>query len=246
MPLMELNGVVKRFGAVEALRGVNLTIESGEAIGLVGDNGAGKSTLFKIIAGVYTPDEGELLFEAKPVRFANPIDARNVGIEIVYQDLALCNNLNAPLNIFLGRELHIGIGPIRFLDEGAMRRTAKALIQKLEVNVNLDEPVRAMSGGQRQAIAIARALLGNAKVILFDEPTAAISITAVEQVLKLIKQLKAQGHTIIIVSHRMSDIFEVCDRVIVMRHGENVANKALNNTTWEEVTGLMTGAITGV
>jgi len=234
---------MKRFGAVEALRGVDLTIESGEVIGLVGDNGAGKSTLFKILAGVHTPDEGEMRFEDSPVRFSNPIDARKVGIEIVYQDLALCNNLNAALNIFLGRELVRGLGPIRFLDEGAMRRKAQTLIKQLEVNVNVNEPVRSMSGGQRQAVAIARALLGNAKVILLDEPTAAISITAVEQVLKLINQLKAQGHTVVIVSHRMSDIFEVCDRVVVMRHGQNVASKAIRDTTREEVTGLITGAI---
>lgn len=243
MSLIRLDKVVKRFGAVEALRGVDLTIESGEVIGLVGDNGAGKSTLFKILAGVHTPDEGEMRFEDSPVRFANPIDARKVGIEIVYQDLALCNNLNAALNIFLGRELVRGLGPIRFLDEGAMRRKAQTLIKQLEVNVNVNEPVRSMSGGQRQAVAIARALLGNAKVILLDEPTAAISITAVEQVLKLINQLKAQGHTVVIVSHRMSDIFEVCDRVVVMRHGQNVASKAIRDTTREEVTGLITGAI---
>lgn len=243
MSLIRLDKVVKRFGAVEALRGVDLTIESGEVIGLVGDNGAGKSTLFKILAGVHTPDEGEMRFEGSPVRFSNPIDARKVGIEIVYQDLALCNNLNAALNIFLGRELVRGLGPIRFLDEGAMRRKAQTLIKQLEVNVNVNEPVRSMSGGQRQAVAIARALLGNAKVILLDEPTAAISITAVEQVLKLINQLKAQGHTVVIVSHRMSDIFEVCDRVVVMRHGQNVASKAIRDTTREEVTGLITGAI---
>lgn len=243
MSLIRLDKVMKRFGAVEALRGVDLTIESGEVIGLVGDNGAGKSTLFKILAGVHTPDEGEMRFEDSPVRFSNPIDARKVGIEIVYQDLALCNNLNAALNIFLGRELVRGLGPIRFLDEGAMRRKAETLIKQLEVNVNVNEPVRSMSGGQRQAVAIARALLGNAKVILLDEPTAAISITAVEQVLKLINQLKAQGHTVVIVSHRMSDIFEVCDRVVVMRHGQNVASKAIRDTTREEVTGLITGAI---
>ncbi len=243
MSLIRLDKVMKRFGAVEALRGVDLTIESGEVIGLVGDNGAGKSTLFKILAGVHTPDEGEMRFEDSPVRFSNPIDARKVGIEIVYQDLALCNNLNAALNIFLGRELVRGLGPIRFLDEGAMRRKAQTLIKQLEVNVNVNEPVRSMSGGQRQAVAIARALLGNAKVILLDEPTAAISITAVEQVLKLINQLKAQGHTVVIVSHRMSDIFEVCDRVVVMRHGQNVASKAIRDTTREEVTGLITGAI---
>jgi len=243
MSLIRLDKVIKRFGAVEALRGVDLTIESGEVIGLVGDNGAGKSTLFKILAGVHTPDEGEMRFEDSPVRFSNPIDARKVGIEIVYQDLALCNNLNAALNIFLGRELVRGLGPIRFLDEGAMRRKAQTLIKQLEVNVNVNEPVRSMSGGQRQAVAIARALLGNAKVILLDEPTAAISITAVEQVLKLINQLKAQGHTVVIVSHRMSDIFEVCDRVVVMRHGQNVASKAIRDTTREEVTGLITGAI---
>lgn len=243
MSLIRLDKVVKRFGAVEALRGVDLTIESGEVIGLVGDNGAGKSTLFKILAGVHTPDAGEMRFEDSPVRFSNPIDARKVGIEIVYQDLALCNNLNAALNIFLGRELVRGLGPIRFLDEGTMRRKAQTLIKQLEVNVNVNEPVRSMSGGQRQAVAIARALLGNAKVILLDEPTAAISITAVEQVLKLINQLKAQGHTVVIVSHRMSDIFEVCDRVVVMRHGQNVASKAIRDTTREEVTGLITGAI---
>jgi simple sugar transport system ATP-binding protein len=243
MAILELRNVAKRFGAIEALRGVELTIEPGEAIGLVGDNGAGKSTLFKIIAGVYTPDEGELLLEGCPRLFTSPIDARDAGIEIVYQDLALCDNLDAALNIFLGREITRSLGPLRFIDSRAMRRRARELVERLEVEVNFGEPVRAMSGGQRQAIAIARALLGSAKLVLLDEPTAAISISAVEQVLRLVRQLKERGHTVVIISHRMSDIFETCDRIVVMRHGQNVATKRVADTDPKEVTGLMTGAI---
>ncbi len=243
MPILELRNVAKRFGAVEALRGVSLSIEAGEAIGLVGDNGAGKSTLLKVISGVYPPDDGELVLEGKVRRFASPLDARDAGIEIVHQDLALCDNLDAALNVFLGRELTRGIGPFRLIDQAAMRSQAKALIEVLEVEVAVTEPVRAMSGGQRQAIAIARALLGNAKIVLLDEPTAAISIAAVEQVLALIRRLKARGHTVIIISHRMSDIFETCNRIVVMRHGENVATKRVLETDRQEVTNLITGAL---
>lgn len=243
MPLLELRNVAKRFGAVEALRGVSLSIDAGEAIGLVGDNGAGKSTLLKVISGVYPPDDGELVLEGEVRRFASPLDARDAGIEIVHQDLALCDNLDAALNVFLGRELTRGIWPFRLIDKAAMRSQAKALIEVLEVEVAVTEPVRAMSGGQRQAIAIARALLGNAKIVLLDEPTAAISIAAVEQVLALIRRLKARGHTVVIISHRMSDIFETCNRIVVMRHGENVATKHVLETDRQEVTNLITGAL---
>jgi simple sugar transport system ATP-binding protein len=243
MPLLELEAIIKRFGAIEAVRGVDLAIFAGEVVGLVGDNAAGKSTLFKVIAGVYPPDGGKMVFEGKPLQLTSPAQARHLGIEMVYQDLALCNNLTAAKNIFLGREPFRWLGPLRLLDYREMHERAGALVRGLEISVDVREAVRNMSGGQRQAVAIARALVGKAKLILLDEPTAAISIAVVEQVLELIRRLKEQGLTIIIISHRMPDIFAVCDRVVVMRRGEKVADRPVAQTTPEQLTGLITGAI---
>jgi simple sugar transport system ATP-binding protein len=243
MPLLELRAIVKRFGAVEAVRGVDLTVNAGEVVGLVGDNAAGKSTLFKVIAGVYPPDAGTMRFEGRSLHLTSPGEARHLGIEMVYQDLALCNNLTAAKNIFLGREPYRGFGPLKLLNYPEMHARAEALMRGLEIDVKVRELVKNMSGGQRQAVAIARALVGKAKLILLDEPTAAISIAVVEQVLDLIRRLKAQGLTILIISHRMPDIFAVCDRVVVMRRGEKVADRPVAETTPELLTGLITGAI---
>jgi simple sugar transport system ATP-binding protein len=241
--LLKLNSITKSFGAIHALNGVNLSIEPGEAVGLMGDNGAGKSTLMKIIAGNFKPTSGEIRIEDRPVEFHKPIDARQAGIEIVYQDLALCDNLTAAANVFLGREAKKGIGPFSWLDYGTMYKRAGELFAELKSETRPRDLVRQMSGGQRQAVAIARTRLSDPKLVLMDEPTAAISVRQVAEVLALIKRLKDTGHAVILVSHRMPDVFEVCDRVAVLRRGTKVADKHIKETSPEEVTGLITGAI---
>lgn len=243
MSLVELKDITKRFGGIHALEGVNLTIAPGEAVGLMGDNGAGKSTLMKIIAGNFLPTSGEILIEGQKVEFHKPIDAREAGIEIVYQDLALCDNLTAGANVFLGRELKRKIGPFSMLDYPEMYRQAAKHFAELKSETRPRDLVRQMSGGQRQAVAIARTRLSDPKLVLMDEPTAAISVRQVAEVLNLIKRLKETGHAVVLVSHRMPDVFEVCDRVAVLRRGSKVADKNINETSPEEVTGLIIGAI---
>ncbi len=243
MSLLELSGVTKSFGAIHALQGVDLTLEAGEAVGLMGDNGAGKSTLMKIIAGNFLPTEGKISIEGREVEFHKPLDAREAGIEIVYQDLALCDNLTAGANVFLGRELKKKVGPFSMLDYAAMYERAAELFSELKSETRPRDLVRQMSGGQRQAVAIARTRLSDPKLVLMDEPTAAISVRQVAEVLALINRLKDTGHAVILVSHRMPDVFEVCDRVAVLRRGAKVADKRIIDTTPEEVTGLIIGAI---
>ncbi|MBO0710257.1 MAG: sugar ABC transporter ATP-binding protein [Acetobacteraceae bacterium] len=243
MRLLELRSISKHFGAIEALRGVNLDIEPGEAVGLMGDNGAGKTTLLKIIAGNFPPSEGEIRIGGEAVHFHKPIDARAAGIEVVYQDLALCDNLTAAENIFLGRERKRRFGPLRVIDYRAMYARATELFAELRSETRPRDLVRQMSGGQRQAVAIARTRLSDAKLVLMDEPTAAISVRQVAQVLDLIRQLKQRDVAVLLISHRMPDVFAVCDRVAVMRRGVKVADRAIADTSPEEVTGLITGAI---
>jgi simple sugar transport system ATP-binding protein len=241
--LVELVDVTKSFGAVRALDGVSMQVSAGEVVGLMGDNGAGKSTLVKILAGNYRPTSGECLIDGHPVMFTRPIEARNAGIEIVYQDLALCNNLTAANNVFLGREITKGWGPFQVLDDGAMNVRASVLFKELQSETRPRDLVERMSGGQRQAVAIARTRLAKAKLVLMDEPTAAISVRQVAEVLALIRKLKQQGHAVILISHRMPDVFAVCDRIVVMRRGRKVADKLIAETSPEEVTGLITGAL---
>lgn len=241
--LIEVEGIAKSFGAIRALDGVSFSIAPGEVVGLMGDNGAGKSTLVKILAGNYLPTSGRMMLSGEPVSFANPAQARDRGIEVVYQDLALCNNLSAAANVFLGRESMRWFGPFRILDRAAMNRRARELFRELASETRPRDLVDRMSGGQRQAVAIARTRLADAKLILMDEPTAAISVRQVAQVLALITHLKSQGHAVILISHRMPDVFEACDRVIVMRRGHKVADRHVNDTSPEQVTGLITGAI---
>jgi len=243
MALMELDAITKSFGAIHALQGVNLVVGEGEAVGLMGDNGAGKSTLMKIIAGNFPPTKGAIRIEGRKVEFSKPLDARDSGIEIVYQDLALCDNLTAGANVFLGRELKKRIGPFRYLDHATMFERAGALFSELKSETRPRDLVRQMSGGQRQAVAIARTRLSDPKLVLMDEPTAAISVRQVAEVLALIKRLKDTGHAVVLVSHRMPDVFEVCDRVAVLRRGIKVADKRIGDTSPEEITGLITGAI---
>ena len=242
MSLLVLEDIGKEFGAIRALSSVSLSIQPGEVVGLMGDNGAGKSTLVKIIAGNFKPSHGRMMFDDREVHFSKPVDAREVGIEVVYQDLALADNLTAAANVFLGRELKRRIGPFSFLDHGAMNERTAALFRELKSETRPDDVVRAMSGGQRQAVAIARTRLARAKLILMDEPTAAISVRQVAEVLDLIRRLRDAGIAVILISHRMPDVFSVCERVIVMRRGSKVADKPISQSSPEEVTALITGA----
>jgi simple sugar transport system ATP-binding protein len=243
MAVLELTNVSKHFGAIHALNEVSLSLEPGQVVGLMGDNGAGKSTLVKIIAGNFPQSHGEVRISGKPVHFNRPIEARQHGIEIVYQDLALCNNLTAAANVFLGRELRKGFGPIRILDYASMYRRAGQLFAELKSETRPRDLVKQMSGGQRQAVAIARTRLSDPKIVLMDEPTAAISVRQVAEVLNLIRHLRDQGIAVVLISHRMPDVFAVADRIVVLRRGNKVADKQISQTSPEEVTGLITGAI---
>ena len=242
-PLFELRNVSKRFGAIHAIDDIDLTLGHGEVVGLMGDNGAGKSTLVRIIAGNFQPSEGEIALEGQPVRFAESADARNHGIEVVHQDLALCDNLTAADNVFLGRELKRRIGPFQVLDYRAMSRRAAELFAELQSETRPGDKVRMMSGGQRQAVAIARTRLAQSKIVLMDEPTAAISVRQVAQVLDLIKRLRDSGVTVVLISHRMPDVFAVAERLVVLRRGRKVADKPISASSPEEATGLITGAL---
>jgi simple sugar transport system ATP-binding protein len=243
MAKLELVGISKNFGAIQALNEVSLTLGGGEVIGLMGDNGAGKSTLVKIMAGNYPPSHGKMLIDGKEVVFHRPVEAREHGIEIVYQDLALCDNLSAGVNVFLSRELTQGIGPLRILDYAGMYRRAAKLFGELKSETRPRGLVRQMSGGQRQAVAIARTRLSDAKIVLMDEPTAAISVRQVSEVLHLIRNMREHAVTVVLISHRMPDVFAVADRIVVLRRGRKVADKLIAQSSPEEVTGLITGAI---
>jgi ABC-type sugar transport system ATPase subunit len=222
-PVVEMRDIRKSFAAVQALRGVNLTLYHGEVLGLMGDNAAGKSTLMKVLSGAYGADEGEILIEGNKVHMSSPLDARRLGIEMVYQDLALANNLDVTANIFLGREeVSAKIGPFGIMDSERMEQEADRLLDRLKIKIPVRLLVERLSGGQRQAVAIARAMAFNSKVIIMDEPTAALSVAAITQVLDLVRELKAQGASIIIISHRLEDIYSVSDRLIVMRQGRKV------------------------
>jgi simple sugar transport system ATP-binding protein len=243
MPLLDVRDVTKHFGAIHALDGVSLEIEPGEVVGLMGDNGAGKSTMVKLIAGNFPPSSGEIVVEGEPCHFRRPVEARAKGIEVVYQDLALADNLTAAQNVFLGREVRKGPWPFRVLDKEAMIVRSEELFGELKSETRPRDMVRKMSGGQRQAVAIARTRLSNARLVLMDEPTAAISVRQVAEVLELIRRLRAQGVAVMLISHRMPDVFAVCDRIVVLRRGMKVADKATAATSPEEITGLITGAI---
>jgi simple sugar transport system ATP-binding protein len=223
-PVVEMRSIKKNFAAVQALRGVDLTLHRNEVLGLMGDNAAGKSTLMKVLSGAYVPEDGEILIEGTKVHMANPLDARRLGIEMVYQDLALANNLDVTANVFLGREtVSAQIGPFGIMDSEHMEQEADRLLDRLKIKIpSVRLLVERLSGGQRLAVAIARAMAFNSKVIIMDEPTAALSVAAINEVLNMVRELKAQGASIIIISHRLEDIYAVSDRMIVMRQGRKV------------------------
>jgi simple sugar transport system ATP-binding protein len=243
MAVLELRDIAKHFGAIEALKGVDVDLEEGEVLGLMGDNGAGKSTLVKIIAGNFPPSEGTIRIADEATTFRNPADARAAGIEIVYQDLALCNNLTAAANVYLGREALRRVGPFSVLDYKTMFRRAGELFAELRSETRPRDLVSRMSGGQRQAVAIARTRLADPRIVLMDEPTAAISVRQVAEVLDLIHRLKDHGIAVVLISHRMPDVFTAADRIVVLRRGAKVADKPIAGSSPEEVTGLITGAI---
>ena len=243
MAILELSNISRHFGAIQAVNDVSFTIEAGQVVGLMGDNGAGKSTLVKMIAGNFRPSHGTMRMEDRELILHRPLDARQHGIEIVHQDLALCNNLTAAANVFLGRELRRNVGPMKILDYATMYKRAGQIFAELKSETRPRDLVQQMSGGQRQAVAIARTRLTNPKIVLMDEPTAAISVRQVAEVLNLIRRLRDQGIVVVLISHRMPDVFDVADRVIVLRRGSKVADKRISQTSPEEITGLITGAI---
>jgi len=242
-PILSIKSMTKRFGGLVAVNDLSWDIFPGEVVGLLGDNGAGKSTMVKIIAGNFPPSAGEIVLDGESVQFHRPVEAREKGVEIVYQDLALCDNLTAAANVFLGREVRRKMGPFKFLDYPVMFSRAGELFNELKSETRPRDLVKQMSGGQRQAVAIARTRLSDPKIVLMDEPTAAISVRQVAEVLDLITRLKETNHAVILISHRMPDVFAVCDRVVVLRRGRKVADKPITASSPEEVTGLITGAL---
>ena len=236
-PLVELRGVSKRFSGVHAVERVSCTLHAGEVVGLLGHNGAGKSTLIKLVAGVHPPAEGEILVDGKPRAFASPAEARDAGIETIHQSLALAENLDAPSNLFLGREL---LTPWRTLDADRMEHEALQVISRLNPAFrDMRSPVRTMSGGQRQTVAIARALHFDARILVMDEPCAALGPAESRMVLDTIRRLKEEGLGIFLISHDMADVFEVCDRVTVMKNGVVVDTVAVAEVTPDDVLAMI-------
>ncbi|HYN65418.1 MAG TPA: ATP-binding cassette domain-containing protein [Ornithinibacter sp.] len=240
-PVLSMTGVSKRFGAVQALKDIEFSVEAGEVVALVGDNGAGKSTLVKAIAGVYTPDEGEVVFGGSPVEIDSPARAQELGIATVFQDLALCDNLDVVGNLFLGSE----VVRKRALDEVIMEKESWRLLRELSAKIpSVRIPVASLSGGQRQTVAIARSLLGKPKVVMLDEPTAALGVAQTAEVLNLVERLRENGLAVILISHNMSDVMAVADRVVVLRLGRNNGEFRVADTNVQEIIAAITGATT--
>ena len=238
IPRISLRGIRKTFGSIEALRGVDLDVFPGECVGLIGDNAAGKSTLTKIISGTYVADAGTIRVDGEEVRFANPSDARARNIEMVFQDLSLCDHIDVMGNLFLGRE----VTRWSFLDRRTMRARAREMLDDLDIRIpRLTARVEQLSGGQRQAIAIARAASFQPRVLIMDEPTSALAVAEVEAVLRLVNEVKSRGVAVILITHRLQDLFEVCDRIAVMYEGTKVAERGIGNTSLEDLVRLIVG-----
>jgi len=238
--LLRLEAVRKEFGSVVALQGITLDVGAGEIVALVGDNGAGKSTVVNCVAGVHPPTSGQILVEHQPVRFASPLDARRLGIDVVFQDLALASAQPVYMNMFLGRELISG--PLRLLDRRAMVAQTRELLEELDVRI--DDPrqaVRELSGGQRQGVAIARAAHGAQRLVLMDEPTAAMGVAETERVEQLIRKLRDSGRAILLVSHSLDQVFRLADRICVLRRGAQVGVRRTPETSGDEIVGMITG-----
>jgi len=242
-PILSVRNVSKWFGGVQALNKVSLDVMPGEVVALAGDNGAGKSTVIKAVSGVFGHDEGDILLDGRPVRFATPHEARDSGIETIYQDLSLADNLSIGANIFLGREpMRKAFGFLPVIDRKRMADVAREIMGRLDFHVErLDAPVAAFSGGQRQAVAIGRAIYWNARLVIMDEPTAALGVPEQLRVISLIQSLKAEGKGIIFISHNLRDIFEVADRIVVFRRGENAGERRPGETTADEIVRMMVG-----
>jgi simple sugar transport system ATP-binding protein len=242
-PFLVARNIAKRFGALTALANVDLEIRSGEVLALLGDNGAGKSTFIKILAGAHPPSDGELVIEGNPVAFHSPKDAAASGIATIFQELALSENLSIAENVFLGRELKRSILGIPFLKRKEMRQRVDGLLKELDAHISDPEaPVGSLSGGQRQAVAICRALNLNARLVIMDEPTAALAVAETRKVLALTRRLAARGCAVVLISHNISEVFEVADRIVVFRRGRKVAERLAADTNHEEVVSLITGA----
>lgn len=238
-PVLTLNGIGKRFGAVQALHDVSIDVHPGEVVALVGDNGAGKSTLVKIIAGVYQSDEGEMIFDGDKVAVSGPKHAQALGIATIFQDLALCDNLDVVANLFLGQEL-TGLGT---LNEVEMEKQSWELLRQLSAKIpSVRIPIASLSGGQRQTVAIARSLVGNPKVVMLDEPTAALGVAQTAEVLNLIERLRSRGLGVVLISHNMADVQAVADRIYVLRLGRNGAEFKIGDVTTEQLVAAITGA----
>jgi D-xylose transport system ATP-binding protein len=247
-PILELKGISKRFGAVQALSEVDFEVYLNEVVGLVGDNGAGKSTLVKVIAGTYQPDSGHYLFEGQEVSVHNPREATDLGIQTVYQDLALCDNLDVVANLYLGREEMQPVipGVLETIDEIEMEQKSHHFIKELHVNIpSVRSRIATLSGGQRQSVAVARAVMWNSKVVILDEPTAALGVEQTQQVKDLIVRLREQGLGVVVISHNLADIFDVSDRIIVLRLGKRVATFKTHVSNPEQVVAAITGAVFG-
>lgn len=245
-PLLEARDVAKRYGNVTALERADFDVYPGEIVGLIGDNGAGKSTLVKILAGAIRPDQGVITLRGRPVEFHSPRDARAAGIETVYQDLALAPDLDIASNLFLGREIKQPglLGMLDFYNQRAMRQQAEKHLKDLAVNVrSMRQTVDTLSGGQRQSVAVARAVLWGKDIVILDEPTAALGVAQSAMVLQLIRRVSSQGTAVIFISHNMPHVFEVCDRLIVLRRGRRVGAILPHEITMEQVVSLMTGAL---
>jgi simple sugar transport system ATP-binding protein len=249
-PLLSVRGASKRFGGVQALQKVSFDLHAGEVLALAGDNGAGKSTLIKCISGVHAPDEGEIFYKGRPVEMANPREARSLGIETIYQDLALADNLDVGANVFLGREPRIRrLGILPAIDRRRMRQAAREVLHTLEIELprgKLTQPVRTLSGGQRQAVAIGRAIYWQAEVLIMDEPTAALGVPEQRKVRELIMRLKQQNVGIVFISHNLVDIFAVADRILVLRRGVAAGERRTAETDHDEIVRLMIGADSAV